>query len=115
VTRNLVEPETAEHNRAMPGGLTFNAEVPDEYEGTIFVIAALRLGDHAHLDIHTGRQVPTPRGGWRPTRHLSRAGRLILRWHEWLVLRSLLDVADVPVVLREVENPTKGNLEIHVG
>jgi hypothetical protein len=31
------------------------------------------------------------------------------------VLRSLLDVADVPVVLREVENPTKGNLEIHVG
>lgn len=115
VTRNLIEPETAEYNRAQPGGWTFNAEVPASYDGLLFVVAALRLGDHAHLDVHTGRQVAVPPGAWRPTRHLSRAGRLILRWHEWLVLRSLLDTPDVPIVLREVENPTKGNLEHHVG
>lgn len=114
-TRNLVSPDTAARNRETPGGFTFNAEVPNDYEGLILVIAALRLGDHAHLDVHSGRQVPPPPPlDGRPTRHLGRAGKLILPWHQWEGLRDLLDSVDAPVVLREVENPTKGNLENHV-
>jgi len=114
VTRNLIKPETAEHNRERPGAWTFNAEIADDYDGLCFVVAALRLGEHAHLDCYSGHQVAKVEGALRPTRHLGKAGKLILRWDEWLLLRDILD-GPHPVLVREVENPSQGNLDIHVG
>lgn len=112
MNRNLIEPETRERNRQMFSAWTWNAEVPDDYSGVLVFVAALRLGDHAHLDVHTGRQHPNPRGR-EPTRHLSRAGRLIFRWHEWETIRDQLTALDVPIILREVEKPTSGQLDHH--
>lgn len=112
MTRNLIEPETAERNRQLWGAWTWNAEVPDDYTGVLVFVACVRLGDHAHLDVHTGRQHANP-DGREPTRHLSRAGRLIFRWLEWTTIRDQLTELDVPIVLREVERPTPGQLDHH--
>jgi len=111
-SRNLIAPDIAEHNRAEgEGGYTFNAFPPDGYEGVVFTVAALRLGDHAHLEISTGRQIVQPND--RPRDHRSTAGHLILRWPEWELLRALLDTVPWTRVA-EVERPTHGQLECHV-
>lgn len=110
MTRNLVKPETAEENRVgRPGGYTFNTLPPDDYGGVVLVVAVVRLGDHAHLDVSSGRAVPG-------SPHLLRggAGRLILRWHEWELLRSILEPHEC-VRIAEVENPTEEQARFHTG
>ncbi len=108
-TRNVVEPEQAERNRTEGiGGYTFNAFPPDDYEGLLLVVACVRLGDHAHLEVSSGRAGGAP--GRPTTLHYGLAGRLILRWPEWLKFRELLDTAPW-VRIAEVERPTKGQLD----
>lgn len=110
MTRNVVSPEDAEHNRTAPlGRYTFHALIPDTYMGIAITIACVRLGDHAHLDIDSGRSSgPGP----RPRTSRGYAGRVILRWNEWLKLRALLDTAEW-IHIAEVENPTKAQLDYH--
>lgn len=117
MTRNVVAPETAEANReeGTNGSYTFNAPIPREYDGICIVIAALRLGDHAHLDIWSGRHIPARTDGqFEGTRNVGHSGRLILRWDEWLMLRGILDDHE-GVLIREVERATLGQLEYHAG
>lgn len=45
--------------------------------------------------------------------HDGHAGRLILRWNEWLVMRKALD-ADPRYRIAEVENPTNGQIKHHL-
>lgn len=116
-TRNLVAPETADRNReGRAGGYTFHSPVSDGYEGIVYTVACLRLGDHAHLDIDTGRAIPQARAYGRvgPLATRGKAGRLIVRWEEWLLLRRLLDSSTF-VHIAEVENPTIGQLKHHAG
>lgn len=113
VTRNEVPAEDAQRNReGRAGGYTFNAFPPDDYMGILLVVACVRVGDHAHLDISSGRQNPALGLGRQPTLHASGAGQLCLRWPEWLKLRELLDSAPW-VRIAEVENPTRGQIEWH--
>lgn len=109
-TRNIVSAETAVANRRRPGGYTFNAFTPDDYHGTAFSFASVRIGDHAHIEVESGRAIGTPPGGAHAELRTSRAGKLILRWHEWLELRAILD-ADPRVRIAEVEHPTPGQVE----
>lgn len=107
-TRNEVSTDTAERNRTLPGGWhTFNAFPPDGYSGIMFVFAALRLGDHAHVEVQSGRWLHGPSGG---TCNTGIAGRLILRWPEWIAMRDILD-ATTPWRIAEVENPTDKQLK----
>lgn len=115
-SRNLIEDYIAEQNRDPTnerlGGYTFNAFPPDDYEGIIFIVAALRLGDHAHLEWSSGRQVPVPNGR-QPALNYGRAGRIILAWDDWLALRPTLD-ADERFRIAEVERPSQGQLDRHI-
>lgn len=115
MTRNLVSAETAEQNRER-GGLTFNAFPPDGYVGLMMIFAAVRLGDHAHVEIQSGR--------WSDFKDLQRssntgncscglAGRIVIRWHEWVAWRDLMD-ATTPYRLAEVERPTQAMLDRYV-
>lgn len=108
-TRNLVSPEQAEANREREGTYTFHAPIAREYEGVAVTVAAIRLGDHAHLDVESGRATAGPhaRVQARPTR--GHAGRLVLRWEEWLELRAALDASPF-VHVCEVEAPTLGQV-----
>jgi hypothetical protein len=113
-SRNLVEPETAERNRSdPPGGYTFNAYIPSEYAGIGFTVACVRLGDHAHLDIFSGRHVTRFHGS--DPAFGGRAGRLVLRWHEWIKLRDEVLEPHPFIRIAEVENPTQSQLEHHAG
>lgn len=111
MTRNLITAEVAESNRTgLPGGLTFNALPPHDYEGFVLVVACVRLGDHAHLDVETGRQIVD--GVGRPIVHRGAAGRLVMAWPDWLAVRDLLEL--VPWTrIAEVENPTVGQARRH--
>ena len=114
MSRNIVAAETAEENRTgRQGGYTFHAPVDPEYEGVMFTVATVRLGDHAHVEIHSGRPVPES-GNLNARGPRGLAGRLILRWHEWEKLRPVLDDAAF-IHIAEVENPTVGQLRHHVG
>lgn len=111
-SRNLVADETAERNRTEgQGGYTFNAFPPDGYEGRVIVAAAVRIGDHAHVLIDSGRNIP--QRGERPDQvHRGHAGKLILAWDDWLLLREILD-ADERTRIAEVERPTAGQAWRH--
>lgn len=114
--RNRIAPETAEANRSRPGAWTFNAPPPDEYDGRMFTLATVRLGDHAHVDVYTGRQNALHDGQITPTHHLGYAGRLVMAWGDWTLFRDkLADDAHPEFLIREVENPTHAQLETHVG
>lgn len=124
MTRNLVSDEQAEANRTvrLPGAYTFNAYPPKDYTGFVLCVATLRLGDHAHLDIDTGRQTSPPihgddDGPWADDRtnvSRSHAGRLVMRWDAWLKIREMLEL--VPWTrIAEVEKPNKGQLDYHAG
>lgn len=111
-SRNLVAPETAEANRVRSGGLTFNAFPPKGYAGLMMVFAAIRLGDHAHLEIQSGRWSDAgPSGTGSP--HVGLAGRIVLRWHEWVAWRDLMDLT-TPYRIAEVEMPTDAMLDRYV-
>jgi hypothetical protein len=111
-SRNLITDEIAERNRIEgEGGYTFNAYPPIGYEGALFTFAALRLGDHAHVEVETGWQIVQLDGQAHGSRSL--AGHLILRWSEWSMLRDLLD--SVPWArIAEVERPTVSQFRRHV-
>ena len=116
MTRNLIAADIAAQNRESPGALTFNAPPPDEYGGPILVLATVRLGDHAHVDVYSGRQNALKDGQLHPTVHRGHAGRLVFAWRFWTALRdSLATDAHPEVLIREVELPTKAQLETHVG
>jgi hypothetical protein len=112
MTRNLISDKQTEANREFPGALTFNAFPPDDYDGVAFTVAAVRLGDHAHIEVESGRAIPQSIDG---PPHLTRglAGRLIFRWHEWQVLRAVLDQHEC-FRIAEVERPTQGQLEHYI-
>ena len=113
--RNLVSAHQAEINREI-GGLTFNAMPPDDYDGLMMVFAAVRLGDHAHVEVQSGRWLgtgPSHVGKNEGTALVGLAGRIILRWHEWTAWRDLME-ATTPYRIAEVEKPTKGQLERYV-
>lgn len=110
MTRNEVAPEQAAINRTTPGGrYTFNAFTPEDYAGVAFVFAVIRLGDHAHVEVESGRAIPQPERG-SPRYSTGVAGRLCLRWHEWEKLRAILD-AHPEFRIAEVEQPTDGQVE----
>lgn len=106
--KNVVEPEVAELNRRGEGlgRYTYNAFPPEDYSGVLLVFAAIRLGDHAHIEVESGRQTPQPHS-IHPATNTGRAGKLILRWHEWEKLREILDAAECTRIA-EVERPTPG-------
>jgi hypothetical protein len=114
-SRNLVSAEQAESNRER-GGLTFNAMPPDDYDGMMMVFAAVRLGDHAHVEIQSGRWLgtgPSHRGTNEGSANVGLAGRIVLRWHEWTAWRDLMDTT-TPYRIAEVEKPTQGMLDRYV-
>lgn len=113
MSRSLVTPGTADHNRRRdpggppPGGCTFNAFPPEGYEGPILTFAAVRLGDHAHIEVRSGRwHINGPESARGIT---GQAGKLVLRWHEWAHLRDALDAGSV-YRIAEVENPNAEQL-----
>lgn len=111
-SRNLVASEQATLNRER-GGLTFNAMPPEGYIGIVLVFAAVRLGDHAHVEVQSGRWHASsldPSEGMCST---GMAGRLVLRWHEWVAFRDQLDLS-TPHRIAEVERPTRGQLDRYV-
>jgi hypothetical protein len=106
VTRNIVPDETAERNRANGlSGYTFNALVPVDYAGPALTFEAVRIGDHAHVHVSSGRAVPHPWPKDRITRGF--AGKLVLAWPDWLLLREILDT-DPRARIAEVEYPSPG-------
>lgn len=103
--RNVVSDEQAEANRTRAGAYTFNAFPPDDYEGLLLVVHTVRVGDHAHVKMESGRHVPSPPTIQRPTLHYGFAGKVVLRWPEWVKLRDDLEAMDW-VRIAEVECPT---------
>lgn len=109
--RNEVSDKQAETNRSRPGAYTFNAFPPGDYEGLLLVYAAVRVGDHAHVKVCSGRHVAAPHGGdglslgSKATLHYGYAGKLVLRWPEWVKLRDDLEPLEW-VRIAEVECPT---------
>lgn len=125
MSTNRVAPETVEEHRDVKGAYTFNAFPDDAHEGLVFTIAALRLGDHAHLEIWTGQRVLNPVGRHRlaeglpvvshydETTQKGHAGYLVMHWDDWLVMRDQL-VTFPNYRIAEVQNPTVGQLETHL-
>lgn len=114
-TRNLVSAENAAYGRKV-GGYTFNAMPPDDYDGMMMVFAAVRLGDHAHVEIQSGRWLgtgPSHRGTNEGSANVGLAGRIVLRWHEWIAWRDLMDIT-TPYRIAEVERPTQAMLDRYV-
>jgi hypothetical protein len=115
MTRNLITPEIAERARTT-GSYTFNAFPPDGYVGPIMVFAAIRLGDHAHIEIQSGRwsdhkDIRSPSGTGSP--HVGLAGRVVMAWWQWEAWRDLMD-ATTPYRIAEVEAPTDAMLKRYV-
>lgn len=116
VSRNLITDEIAANSRGV-GGLTFNAPIPFDYEGPAMTWAAVRIGDHAHITVESGNAVPRRAellregNGFRerPYYVMGRAGQMILRWHEWQMLRVVLD-ASLMMHITDVEKPNSGQL-----
>lgn len=114
-TRNLVEADQAAVNRDR-GGYTFNAFPPDGYVGPIMVFAAIRLGDHAHIEIQSGRwndhqDLQRSSGTGNPSVGL--AGRIVMAWWQWEAWRDLMDTT-TPYRIVEVERPSQGMLDRYV-
>lgn len=113
MSRNVIIPEVAEANRSgSPGAYTFHAPIPDDYFGISLTVACVRLGDHAHIDVDSGRHNPRISEYSEPRESRGYAGRLVLRWGEWLKFREVLEAAEWIHVV-EVENPTHGQLTYH--
>lgn len=84
------------------------------------MLATVRVGDHAHVDVYTGgRKRPGPDPVGDVTHRMSlggHAGRLVIAWPDWVSMRDRLAGGDHPeYLIREVENPTQAQLETHVG
>ena len=112
--RNLITVEVAERNRSgLPGGYTFNAYPPSGFDGRVLVFACVRLGDHAHVEVYSGRSIPSASDYEGDHCWKGYAGHLVLRWPEWLLLREMsMMVAFTRVA--EIENPTTEQVEWYV-
>lgn len=120
-SRNIVDEETAEMNRTvgLGGAYTFHAIIDPQRVGRPgLTVAAVRVGDHAHVEVLSGRirrRGPDRGEAWdfvEPS--YGHAGWLILRWPEWLVLRDALDVGSPDVRVIEVEKPTAAQARRHL-
>lgn len=114
-TRNVITQEDLEEreragDRQMPGAWTFATPPPDDYEGRVVCFEVVRLGDHAHIGISTGRQHASGKAS-RPTFHRGTAGRIIVAWEDWLHWRAALDAGPEWMWVAEVENPTPAQLD----
>lgn len=95
------------------GGRTFCAPPPLDYEGRVVCLEAIRVADHAHIEVSTGRQHANGPGR-DPTYHKGVAGRLVFAWGDWVHLRDALDA--IPWVwLAEVEEPTPAQVDRYAG
>jgi hypothetical protein len=112
MSEQRITPEVAEHNRERTGGYTFNLFPEDDYEGRVFVFAAIRIGDHAHVEASTGWALAARHGQDSSVRH-SFAGRLVMAWRDWLVFRDKLAEGE-DVRIAEIERPTIGQAERYV-
>jgi len=108
-TRNVVEEDATETIRI--GAYTFHALIAlglVGHHGLTF--AAVRVGDHAHVEVLSGRirrRGAERDGAWEMLEtSYGGAGWLVLRWPEWLVLRAALDVGSGNIRVVEVEHPT---------
>lgn len=110
MTRSVVEPEQASANSERPGSYTFNAPVLNGYEGHTMTFGCVRIGDHAHIHVHSGRAALRRNGVADASMLTGFAGKLLLRWPEWILLRTILD-ADPRVWIAEVECPTRAMAE----
>jgi hypothetical protein len=111
-SRNLITPEVAKRARVY-GGYTFNAMPPKDYDGPMMVFAAVRLGDHAHVEIESGRWLGpsvSHRGQESGAACVGLAGRIVLRWHEWVAWRDNMDTT-TPYRIADVERPTAAVLD----
>ena len=107
-TRNIIASlEEFDGPKRPAGAYSFNATIPDDYSGDALVFEAVRVGDHAHVHVSSGSAHPDPRHNEGAYVHRGIAGKLTLRWREWLLLREILD-ADSRVRIVEVECPTDG-------
>lgn len=112
--RNIVEPEDAERNRA-EGGYTFHAPLDCPAGSPALTVAAVRVGDHAHVHVESGTaRTRRPRENEFMAATRGFAGKLVLRWPEWLIFRDLL-AADGRCHVVEVERPTPGQAERYMG
>lgn len=111
-TRNLIDAATRERTEE-EGGYTYNAIPPEDYEGPVYVWAVLRLGDHAHIEVSVGRQVPVPADTARPTLHRSRSGGLIFPWERWIAFRDEVLDGRVEHRIAEVAHPSQASLAAH--
>lgn len=116
---NLVDEETAELNRRpdRKGAYTFHSPPAVGYAGPGFTVAAIRLGDHAHVDIDTGRCTGSSLKGAPDATVVAgrgHAGHLVMQWADWLALRAILAV-NPGVHVAEVENPTGAQAGFHAG
>lgn len=117
--RNLVPADTAERNRTVgwEGAYSFNAPIAASYGGPAVTVAAVRLGEHAHIDVDTGLAcTPSPKDmpEHAVVRGRGHAGHLVMEWGDWLVLRDALALHP-GIHIAEVENPTQGQLDFHTG
>lgn len=112
MTRNIVEPETAEFNctDGLPGLWTFHA--PIDAVGPALGFEVVRIGDHAHVHVRSGRARSRRPGDESYVTGF--AGKLVLRWDEWGVLRDVLD-SDPRFGIYEVENPRVGQARYYAG
>lgn len=118
MTRNVITAEDLDGreragDRNMPGSQTFATPPPDDYEGRVVCFEVLRLGDHAHITVSTGRQHAKGASS-RPTFHRGEAGKLVFGWEDWLHFRAMLDAGPEWVWVAEVQNPTRGMLDKYV-
>ncbi len=93
------------------GRLSFNLLPPEDYLGPVVVIAALRLGDHAHLEIMTGHQ--RINGNNEAQINYGKAGHLIMSWDAWLWWRDQLAL-NPWARIAETDCPTRSQLDHHL-
>lgn len=114
-TRNTVVPEALTEIRR--GAWTFHAPIRVDHAGDCFVFEAVRVGDHYHVWISSGRHVPPPARAHRSERatlRVGHAGKIIVRPAEWELLRGALD-ADDRIAVYEVEHPTEAQARRYAG
>lgn len=111
MSRNVAEPD---EEQAAAGANTFATPPPDDYEGRLICFEVVRLGDHAHVNVSTGRQHANgPRR--TPTFHKGDAGRIVMQWEDWLHWRAALDSGPPWQWIVEVEHPRPGQIQKYAG
>lgn len=108
--RQRVSPKMMALNADHEGAYTYNLFPPDDYEGRIVVFAVCGLGDHAHIQVSTGRQLIG--GDGEPYQNHGVAGNLVMAWGDWVALRDALEGFDFSRIA-EVRRASRGQLAHH--